>query len=86
MIVNGSLLANINESLVYVRIGNGFNSKRGSKERIRGWKVLQRYMLDNHMINRIEAALNMLYIVMFTYFPSWLRKIIYDKFLRGKGK
>lgn len=41
MIASGCRLANINETLVYVRIGNGFDSKRGSKK-IEGWKVLQK--------------------------------------------
>lgn len=36
MMVAGCKLANINEPLVYVRVGNGFDSKRGSKERIKG--------------------------------------------------
>ena len=82
MIAAGRRLANINESLVYVRIGNGFNSKRGSKIRIKGWKVLQQYMLDHDMIKKSEARMNMLYIRVFTYCPGWLRKIIYDKVLR----
>ena len=37
MIVAGCKLANLNEPLVYVRVGNGFDGKRGSKERIIGW-------------------------------------------------
>ena len=40
MIAAKCRLANIHESLVYVRVGNGFDSKRGSKERITGWKTL----------------------------------------------
>ncbi len=82
MIVAGCMLANINESLVYVRIGNGFNSKRGSKVRIKGWKFLQRYMLEHDMIKKSEARMNMMYIRVFTYCPGWLRKFAYDKVLR----
>ena len=82
MIKAGCKLANINETLVYVRIGNGFHSKRGSKTRIQGWKVLQRYMLENGLINRAEAFMNMAYIRVFTYCPGWLRKLAYDKILR----
>lgn len=82
MIAAGCVLANINESLVYVRIGNGFNSKRGSKVRIKGWKFLQCYMLDHGMIKKSEALMNMLYIRMFTYCPKVLRKFAYDKLLR----
>ena len=82
MIGAGCKLANIHESLVYVRVGNGFNSKRGAKERITGWKVLQDYMLSIGMINKKEAMMNMLYINVFVKTPSWLKKTLYSKVLR----
>ncbi len=82
VIAAGGILANINESLVFVRVGNGFNTKRGSKVRIKGWKVLQNFMLKHKMIKRSEAMINMIYIRVFTYCPGWLRKFAYDKILR----
>ena len=82
MINAGCKLANLNESLVYVRIGNGFNLKRGSKARIKGWKVIQNFMLEHGMITKKEAFLNMIYIRGFTYSPCWFRKMIYEKILR----
>ena len=82
MIVHGCVLANINESLVYVRIGNEFHSKRGSRVRIEGWKVLQKYMIKHGLIKKSEAFMNMLYIRVFTYCPEWIKKIIYKKILR----
>ena len=82
MIANGCVLANINESLVYVRIGNEFHSKRSSRVRIKGWKVLQEYMLGHGMIKKSESLMNMLYIRVFTYCPEWTKKIIYGKILR----
>lgn len=82
MITAGCKLANINESLVYVRVGNGFDSKRGSKERISGWKVLQKYMLKHNMITKREARLNMLYINGFVRTPGWIKRILYQKVLR----
>lgn len=84
MIETGCKLANINESLVYVRIGNGFDSKRGSKERIIGWKVLQNYMVEHQLISKTEAKKNMMYIWGFVNTPSWLKKVLYDKLLRTK--
>ena len=84
MIVSGCQLANINESLVYVRIGNGFHSKRGSRTRITGWKVLQKYMIQHGLINRFMALRNMFYIRAFTYCPGWVKKIVYNK-CRGSG-
>lgn len=82
MIVAGCKLANINESLVYVRVGNGFDGKRGSKERIVGWSKLQEIMLKHGMITFIEAIMNKLYIRAFVYTPVGLKKWLYDKILR----
>lgn len=82
MIAAGCKLANINESLVFVRVGNGFDSKRGSKERIDGWKVLQHFMLEHNMISKVEALRNMLYINAFVRTPTWMKKVLYKKLLR----
>lgn len=82
MIAAGCKLANIHESLVYVRVGNGFDSKRGSKERITGWKVLQDFMLEHNMITKKEAMINMIYINVFVHTPAWLKRILYSKLLR----
>lgn len=82
MIVAGCKLANINETMVYVRVGNGFDSKRGSKERIIGWSKLQDIMLEHGIINRWEALMNKIYIRVFVKTPSWLKRIIYGTLLR----
>lgn len=82
MIAAGCRLANIHESLVYVRVGNGFDSKRGSKERITGWKTLQDFMLEHGMINKREAMMNMFYIRAFVNTPPKIKKIAYSKLLR----
>ena len=82
MICAGCKLANINESLVYVRVGNGFDSKRGSKERVIGWRVLQDKMLEGGLITKWEAFVNMIYIRVFVNTSPKLKKFIYEKFLR----
>ena len=82
MIGAGCKLANINESLVYVRVGNGFDSKRGSKERIIGWRTLQESMLEQGMITKKEAKMNMIYINLFVRTPGWIKRIMYQKILR----
>lgn len=82
MIINGCILENIEDTLVYVRVGNGFNSKRGAKKRIEGWKKLQNYMLLNNLINKRKSFMNMVYINVFVYMPNSLRRIVYDIFLR----
>ncbi|MBR4570578.1 MAG: glycosyltransferase [Candidatus Riflebacteria bacterium] len=82
MISNGCKFHNLPESLVYVRVGNGFDSKRGSKERIIGWKRIQKYMLEHSMISKKEAVLNMIYIWGFVNTPSFIKSWLYNNFLR----
>ena len=82
MIAGGFELANLPETLVYVRVGNGFLSRRSEKKQIEGWKELQKFMLKHKLINRIEAAINMVYIVGFVYCPVSLKKLVYSKLLR----
>ncbi len=82
MIVNNCKLENLNETLVLVRVGNGFEGRRSTKKYIEGWKTLQNFMKKNKMINFIEAKLNMIYIRVFVSTPPWLKKIIYKFILR----
>ena len=84
MIAHDMRLANINQSLVAVRIGNGFEKRRRDVDRVKSWKVLQKYMLKHKMINRFQAAMNMLYIRLFVYSPACFKKIAYNKMLRRK--
>ena len=82
MIVNNCKLENLNETLVLVRVGNGFEGRRSTKKYIEGWKTLQNFMKKNKMINFLEAKLNMIYIRVFVSTPPWLKKIIYKFILR----
>lgn len=82
MIISGAKLANIDECLVYVRVGNGFDSKRGAKERIKGWRRLQEIMIEHQMISRFEAMLNMVYINVFVRTPAGIKKRLYSLLLR----
>lgn len=82
MIVAECKLANINESLVYVRVGNGFDGKRGSKERIVGWSKLQDIMLKYGMINHFDAMMNKFYIRAFVNTPTNIKRRLYQIILR----
>ncbi len=86
MIVAGCRFANLHEALVWVRIGNGFHLKRGSKQRIQGWRVLQNYMLAHKLINKFEAKMNMLYIYIFVNTPPVIKRGIYAMCLRKRRK
>lgn len=86
MIVSGCTLANIPEALVYVRTGHNFSAKRSNKERVQGWKFLQDFMVEHHMIGRLQAARNMLYIWVFVNIPPHAKDWVYRTFLRKKRK
>ena len=82
MIANGKNLANMKETLVYVRVGNGFENRRGAKEQISGWKVLQKEMLKYNLITRRVSFLNMIIIRTFVCTPPSIKKMIYKVALR----
>ncbi|EJT6498975.1 glycosyltransferase [Clostridium perfringens] len=82
MLIKGYKFENINESLVWVRVGNGFITKRSSNNRIRSLKKLQKYMIENEFITNIEGIRNVLYMKTFLLMPTFLKKIIYKIFLR----
>lgn len=83
MFNNGKKFENLDEVLVYVRIGNGFEKRRGNKKQIVGWKCLQQYMLDNKMITKKRYFCNMLNIYLLCYCPTTIRKIAYKFILRA---
>lgn len=83
MIVAGKNLANIKKTLVYVRVGSGFELRRSKKEHITGWKILQEYMVENRLINRRRACINMLCINVFVRTPRHAKKALYDFLLRN---
>lgn len=82
MIVSDCKLANINESLVYVRVGNGFNNKRSSKIRIVGWDFLQKFMLEHKMITPFNALVNKILVRVFVNTPPKLKSFLYKSLLR----
>lgn len=84
MIAKGYKFANINESLVYVRIGNGFNRRRSSASRISSCKTIQKFMIEHRMISRIHAVINVINMWAITNAPAWLKDIVYSRFFRRK--
>lgn len=82
MIASGIKLANLDDILVYARVGNGMFDRRGSREQIVSWKILNRFMIKERMINHTDYLINMISIIGFVYMPSAIKKIIYGKFLR----
>jgi len=74
--------ANINEPLVFARIGNGMINRRGNKLYISGWKVLNKFMLNHKMINLIIYIRNMIAVRFFIFMPKRMKSFIYKILLR----
>ena len=82
LLSNNAKLANIDDILVYVRVGNGFIERRSNTREILDWDMLQAYLLNSGLINRFEAIKNKVYIRAFIYMPGWLKKFLYKALLR----
>lgn len=80
----GARAVNIPEVLVHVRVGNGFIERRSNKREIQDWDMLQQYLLKGGIVNRGEALMNKLYIRVFIYTPSLVKKFLYKFLLRKK--
>lgn len=82
LLSNNAKLANIDDVLVYVRVGNGFIERRSNPREIIDWDMLQVYLLKNGLITHFEAFKNKCYIRAFIYMPSWLKTRLYHTVLR----
>ena len=84
LISAGKILGNIDDILVYVRVGNGFIERRSNKREIQDWDMLQGYLKKAKLIGTRKALINKLYIRVFIYMPVWMKKIAYKTVLRKK--
>lgn len=82
MLTMGAQAANLPEILVHVRVGNGFIERRSNKREIQDWDMLQQYLLKGGIVNKREAFMNKLYIRVFIYTPSFIKKFLYKFILR----
>lgn len=86
IVVAGFQIHNLMDTLVNVRIGNGFLERRSNKQEISDWDMLQHYLLSVGMISKAKARKNRLYIRCFIYMPKWMKKIVYKTMLRSRGE
>ncbi|NLG02908.1 MAG: glycosyltransferase [Clostridia bacterium] len=82
LISSGAKMANIEDVIVFVRVGNGFIERRGNKREIKDWDMLQEFLLKADIIGKRKSIINKAYIRVFIYMPSWMKKIVYKKLLR----
>lgn len=76
---------NIQENLVYVRVGNEMYSRRGGIKYYKSEKRVQKYMYDNKIINFFEYQYNILIrFVAEVILPNGIRGFLYKRLLRNK--
>ncbi|MCR4850152.1 MAG: glycosyltransferase [Lachnospiraceae bacterium] len=81
MIQNGAKCANIDESLVYVRIGRDMFGRRG------GWSYFRKYRTGRKMVLKTGfiSRWDYIYTLMIQFFvalaPGWIRRLIFTKLL-----
>ncbi len=84
MFVNSSQFASVDESLVLVRVGNGMLARRGNKQQILSWKILNNYMYKNGLVSYLDVIINKFLIRMFLYMPVKMKEVLYKKVLRKR--
>lgn len=83
MISKKANMANLDDVLVYVRVGNGFISRRSNKREIQDWDMLQNYLKKAGIITSLTGLKNKMYIRCFIYMPEWMKKLAYKVLLRN---
>lgn len=81
-IARGAIFGNVNECLVFARVGNGMEKRRSNRAYIGSWKVLSQYMLTEKLIGRVRFLWNMVSIRVFVYMPVGFKKWVYKCLLR----
>ena len=85
MALAGLKFANIDSNLVYVRVGKEMYQRRGGLKYFVSEAKLQKYMLDNDVINFVTYAVNVTErFILQVLIPNKLRGWIFQKFARNK--
>lgn len=82
MIISGSKMVNIPESLVLVRAGTQMFKRRGGLKYIQSELRLQRKFLNLKFINHLEYFFNITIRCLTRIVPNWTRSLVYKNFLR----
>lgn len=83
MLKKGYKAANLDQTLVNVRIGNGMYGRRGGIAYAKNVCILQKKMLEAHFISYFEFIRNCLVRIGGSIVPVCIRKYMYEKILRG---
>jgi glycosyltransferase involved in cell wall biosynthesis len=83
MMVAGCKFANLEESLVNVRVGKDMYARRGSFKYFKSEEGIQRFMYKNHIIGLLQYCFNVFVrFVIQVCMPNSLRRWVFQKFAR----
>lgn len=86
MLVNDKKFSNIDEILVYARVGNGMYKRRGNKKQIEGFKVILKLLKENKLISNLQSKITILKVRIFLLMPEKVKKIMYKIAFRSNNK
>ena len=78
----GASLMNLQQILVRVRAGTDLLVRRGGMKYAADEIDFQKFLLGLGIVNRLEMARNLAFRIPVFIAPVWLRRIVYDVFLR----
>jgi len=86
MLLAGRVFANLPETLVKVRVGNGMYARRGGWAYFRSEARLQRFLRDKRVIGVVDYCVNVaVRFVVQVLMPGRLRAFVFRRFFREKA-
>lgn len=84
LLLDGACFANMERSLVKVRIGKDMYARRGNSKYIRSWMRIQNRLVKNNDMTRWRWLINAILITVFVYMPPGLKSFMYKSILRKR--
>lgn len=85
MLMDGAIGYNIQDPILYMRVGNGMYKRRSGWKHAKSQVRLFKYMYDNGFITLIQYIKSAVFRTMASLVPNSFRKKIYNIFLRSKA-
>ncbi|MDR0603648.1 MAG: glycosyltransferase [Bacteroidales bacterium] len=87
MMLAGCMFKNISDVLVYVRVGKDMYERRGGWKYYKSEAQLQKFMLDNKVINFFEYIINVVIrFIVQVLLPNNIRSFIFKVYFRKRAK
>lgn len=84
MLQSGAAFRNIPESLVFVRVGQGFVERRGGSSYLSYYKAARKKMLKRGQISYGDYAVTVAAQCLTALLPAFLRRLFFHRILRGR--